>query len=93
MNTVEIIRTVIGVFFILFGLGVYAYDKTHDMKYIEFRYSPLDWLICMMVGVFTTGITVERGLCFAIGAAVLWAVEKVILLKLDEKKENLKKSV
>lgn len=45
MNTVEIVRTVVGVVFILFGLGVYAYDKLHNMKYSEFRYSPISWLI------------------------------------------------
>lgn len=37
MDTIEIVRTVVGVFFILFGLGTYAYDKRHHMKYSEFR--------------------------------------------------------
>ena len=41
MNTVEIIRTVVGVFFILFGLVVYAYDQRGNMAYSEFRYSPI----------------------------------------------------
>ena len=32
MDTVEMIRTVVGIAFILFGLGVYFYDKLHNMK-------------------------------------------------------------
>lgn len=93
MDTVEILRTVIGVFFILYGLGVYAYDKAHKMKYIEFRYSPIDWLICILVGIGVGGITIERIIYFAIVALILWTIEKSILLKMNEKKEKLKRSM
>ncbi|MEW9080496.1 hypothetical protein [Terrisporobacter glycolicus] len=88
MDTIEIVRTVVGVFFILFGLGTYAYDKRHHMKYSEFRYSPIDWLICMLTGVLAGAITVRRGIIFVIAAIILWIVVKVVIVKLDEKKEQ-----
>lgn len=90
MNTVEIVRTVVGVFFILFGLGVYAYDQRHNMVYSEFRYSPITWFICMMAGVFLAAFTVERGIYFAIVSVILWGGEKVVLAKMDEKKSRTK---
>ena len=93
MDTIEIVRTVVGVFFILFGLGTYAYDKRHHMKYSEFRYSPIDWLICMLVGVLAGAITVERGIVFATAAIILWTVVKIMLVKSDEKKSKIKQSV
>ncbi|MPM19901.1 hypothetical protein SDC9_66328 [bioreactor metagenome] len=93
MDTIEIVRTVVGVFFVLFGLGVYAYDKRHNMKYSEFRYSPIDWLGCMLAGIIAGAITVERGILFVIASVVLWTVVKVMLLKLDEKKNKIKQSV
>lgn len=93
MNTVEIIKTVVGVFFILFGLGVYAYDQTHNMVYSEFRYSPISWLICILTGVFISGFTIDRGIYFAIAAVVLWSIEKIVLIKLDEKKRKIRQSV
>ena len=93
MDTTEIVRTVVGVFFILLGLGTYAYDKRHDMKYSEFRYSPIDWFICMLAGVLAGAITVERGIIFVIAAIILWTVVKVMLVKLDEKKSKIKQSV
>lgn len=93
MGTVEVIRTVVGVFFILYGLCVYAYDQINTMRYSEFRYSPISWLICILAGVLTLAFTLERGIYFAMAASVLWAIEKVILLKFDEKKSKIKQSV
>ncbi len=93
MNTVEIFRTVVGVFFILFGLVIYAYDQRHDMVYSEYRYSPMSWLICILVGVFLTACTMERGIYFAMAAVVLWSVEKIILVIQDDKKRKFKQSI
>lgn len=93
MNTVEIIRTVVGVFFILFGLIVYVYDQRGNMAYSEYRYSPISWLICILIGVFVAALTIERGIYFAMAAVILWAVEKVVLIILDERKSKIKQSV
>lgn len=93
MNTVEIIRTVVGVFFILFGLVVYAYDQRGNMAYSEFRYSPISWLISILIGVFVVAFTIERGIYFAMAAVILWAVEKIVLIILDEKNSKIKQSV
>lgn len=93
MNTVETIRTVIGVFFILFGLGVYAHDETHNTKDLESGYSPISWLICIIAGVFAVALSLERGIYFAIAATILWSVEKVVLLKLDDKKNKIRQSI
>lgn len=93
MNTVEIIRTVVGVFFILFGLVVYVYDQRGNMAYSEFRYSPISWLISILIGVFVVAFTIERGIYFAMAAVILWAVEKIVLIILDEKNSKIKQSV
>lgn len=93
MNTVEIIRTVVGVFFILFGLIVYVYDQRGNMAYSEYRYSPISWLICILIGVFVVAFTIERGIYFAMAAVILWAVEKIVLIILDEKKSKIKQSM
>lgn len=93
MNTVEIIRTVVGVFFILFGLVAYVYDQKYNMVYSEFRYGSVTWLICIIAGVVSVANTMERGLYFAMAASILWAVEKVVLIKLDEKKEKIKQTI
>lgn len=92
MITVEILRNVIGVFLILFGLGVYAYDKTHDMKYSEFRYSPITWLITMIAGVFSASYTIERGFFFTIVSVLLWLAVRTILTKVMAKK-NLGRTI
>lgn len=92
MITVEIIRNVIGVFFILFGLGVYAYDKLHNMKYSEFRYSPISWLITIMAGVVALSYTFERCIISTICSIVLWLAVKVIISKVISKK-NMNRTI
>lgn len=91
MNVVEIVRTVIGIIFILYGLGVYAYDRTHEMKYSEFRYSPIDWFITIMAGVVASDCTIERGIFFTVIALILWTSEKVILKRMDRKQSKINK--
>ena len=86
MNTVEIVRTVVGVVFILFGLGVYAYDKLHDIKYSEFRYSPISWLICILAGVCAMAYTVKIGIICGLVTLILWVITKIVVLNLIEKR-------
>ena len=86
MNTVEIVRTVVGVVFILFGLGVYAYDKLHDMKYSEFRYSPISWLICLLPGVCAMTYNVKIGVICGVVTLILWVITKIVVLNLIEKR-------
>lgn len=86
MNTVEIVRTVVGVVLILFGLGVYSYDKLHYMKYSEFRYSPISWLICILAGVYSMAYTVKIGIICGVVTLILWGITKIMVLNLIEKR-------
>ncbi|MEG0857323.1 MAG: hypothetical protein RSG52_12690 [Terrisporobacter sp.] len=86
MNTIEIIRIAVGVSFILFGLGVYAYDKLHYMKYSEFRYSPISWLICILAGVYAMAYTVNIGIICVIVTLILWVITKIVVSNLIEKR-------
>lgn len=88
MDTVEIIRTVVGVVVILFGLGVYAYEKLHDMVYSEFRYSPIYWFICLLLGIYTMSYTVKIGIIGVVVTFILWLITRVVVLNLSEKKQN-----
>lgn len=83
MDTVEIIRTVIGVVLILFGLGVYVYEKRHAMKYSEFRYSPISWLICLIAGVCAMAYSVKIGVISAVVTLILWVITKMVVSKQD----------
>ena len=82
MDTVEIVRTVIGVVFILFGLGVYAYDKLHDMKYSEFRYSPISWIFCLLAGILAMAYDVKIGTISIIVTLILWIITKTVVSNL-----------
>ncbi|WP_343344524.1 hypothetical protein [Terrisporobacter petrolearius] len=93
MGTIEIVRIVVGVFFVLFGLGVYAYDKTHNMKYREYRYSPISWLGCMLAGIIAGAITVKIATVYVIASVVLWLVVRGQLSQLEKKENEIKKSV
>lgn len=42
----------------------------------------------MLTGVLAGAITVRRGIIFVIAAIILWIVVKVVIVKLDEKKEQ-----
>ena len=86
MNTVEIVRTVVGIICILFGLGVYVYDKLHEMKYSEFRYSPISWLICLLAGVCAISYNVKIGIVCAIVTLILWGITKIMILNVIKKK-------
>ena len=86
MDTVEIVSTVVGIIFILFGLGVYAYDKLHDMKYSEFRYSPISWFICLLAGICAMTYNVKIGFVSAIVTIILWVITKRVVLNVIEKK-------
>lgn len=88
MNTVEIVRSVVGVLFILFGLGVYAYDKRHYMKYSEFRYSPISWFICILAGVYAMSYTVKIGIICGVVTLILWVITKIVVSNLIYSKSN-----
>ncbi len=86
MDTVEILRTIIGVLIILFGLGVYAYDKLHHMKYSEFRYSPITWFICLLAGVYILAYTVKIGIISVVVTSILWIITKTVVSNSIKKK-------
>ena len=86
MNTVEIVRIIVGIAFILFGLGVYAYDKLHDMKYSEFRYSPISWIFCIGAGVYSMSYTVKIGVLSGVVTLILWGITKIVVSNLIKKR-------
>lgn len=81
MGTLEIIRIALGIALILFGLGVYAYDTLHDMKYSEFRYSPISWVFAVGAGVIVSAYNIKIGIIMGIISIILWILEKIVLSK------------
>lgn len=86
MNTVEIIRTVVGIFFIVYGLGVSAYEQFHEMKYIDQRNGVINGFVCLIVGILVSAYNLKRGLWIGVIALAIWGIEKVILVKISKKK-------
>lgn len=88
MTQIELIRTVVGVFFIIYGLGVCAYEKFHDMLYIDQINGVMNGFACIVVGVILCAYNVKQGVIVGVIALILWLVEKVILQKIANKKDN-----
>lgn len=88
MDTVEIIRVSIGIIFIVYGLAVSAYEKFHDMKYIDQVNGVMNRLFCIVAGVVISAYTMKIGVLVGIIALVLWIIEKLILSNIINKKNN-----
>lgn len=81
MDTVEIIRLVIGIGFILYGLGFNAYEKFHEMKFIDQRNGVINGKVCIIVGVFLCAFNLKFGIISGVIALLLWIIEEIILRK------------
>lgn len=81
MNTVEIIRLVVGIGFILYGLGFNAYEKFNDMKFIDQINGVINGKVCIIVGVFVCALNLKFGIISGVIALLLWIIEEVILNK------------
>lgn len=93
MSQVELIRTAVGVFFIIYGLGVCAYEKFHDMLYIDQINGVLNGFVCIVVGVILCAYNVKQGVLVGVIALILWGVEKIILEKIATKKNKQLKRI
>ncbi len=93
MGTVQMMRTVLGIFLILLGLGLYAYDEQNYINHLAMKYSPICWLLFIIIGVLLLAFNIESGIYFAIAVTMLWSIEKVVLVELDEKKNEIKESL
>lgn len=81
MDTIQVIRTVVGVFLILYGLGVYAYNNSHNLKYIDQINGVFNGPMCMIAGVLVSAYTIKQGVIFGIIALALWSITYVIFKK------------
>lgn len=81
MDTVEIVRTVAGIFLIIYGLGVCAYERFHEMKYIDQVNGVINGPVCIVAGVLFAAYNVKQGILVGVIAIVLWGIERVILNK------------
>lgn len=81
MNTVEIIRLVVGIGLILYGLGFNAYEKFNDMKFVDQINGVINGKVCIIVGVFVCAFNLKFGIISGIIAFLLWIIEEIILNK------------
>lgn len=88
MSQVELIRTILGIGFIIYGLGFCAYEKFHDMKYIDQINGVINGFVCIVVGVIISAYNLEQGILIGVVAFVLWGIEKIALEKIAIKRNN-----
>ncbi|MGL6105589.1 hypothetical protein, partial [Romboutsia sp.] len=81
METIELIRVVLGIILILYGLGINWYEKFKDVKYIDQINGVLNGKIVVLVGVLVSAYSTKIGILSAIISATLLIVEEVVLKK------------
>ena len=79
MEMIEIIRVIIGIVLIAYGLGVNYYEKFHDMKYIDQRNGVLNGKVAVFAGILVSAYTVKIGIIVAIISVTLVIAEEIIL--------------
>lgn len=79
MNTVEIVRLVVGIGLILYGLWFNAYEKFIDMKFIDQVNGVINGKICIIVGVFVCALNLKVWIISGVVALLLWIIEEIIL--------------
>lgn len=90
MDTIEIIRTVVGIFLIVEGLVATAYEQFHEMKYIDQINGVLNGFVCLIVGILVASYSLKQGILVGSVALVLWAIEKMVLIKISKNKSQNK---
>ena len=55
------------------------------MKYSEFRYSPISWLIYLLAGVCAMTYNVKIGVICGVVTLILWVITKMVVLNLLKK--------
>ena len=79
MEMIEIIRLIIGILLIAYGLGVNYYENFHDMKYIDQRNGVLNGKVAILAGTLVSAYTIKIGIIVAIISVALLIAEEIIL--------------
>lgn len=79
MEMIEIIRVIIGIVLIAYGLGVNYYEKFHDMKNIDQRNGVLNGKVAVFAGTLVSAYTVKIGIIVAIISVALVIAEEIML--------------
>lgn len=94
MREVMIIKMIIGIFFIVYGLIVSAIEQ---YKRVPLFYNSKDQVngvingfVCIVVGVVVSAYNLNQGIIIGIIAFSMWGIEKLIISKiLKNKAEKL----
>ena len=97
MREVMIIKMIIGIFFIVYGLIVSAIEQ---YKRVPLFYNSKDQVngvingfVCIVVGVVVSAYNLNQGIIIGIIAFSMWGIEKLIISKIlknkDEKLSNI----
>ncbi|MBZ6007366.1 MULTISPECIES: hypothetical protein [Paraclostridium] len=97
MREVMIIKMIIGIFFIVYGLIVSAIEQ---YKRVPLFYNSKDQVngvingfACIVVGIVVSACNLNQGIIIGIIAFSMWGIEKLIISKIlknkDEKLSNI----
>lgn len=97
MREVMIIKMIIGIFFIVYGLIVSAIEQ---YKRVPLFYNSKDQVngvingfACIVVGIVASAYNLNQGIIIGIIAFSMWGIEKLIISKIlknkDEKLSNI----
>ncbi|MBN8049362.1 MULTISPECIES: hypothetical protein [Paraclostridium] len=97
MREVMIIKMIIGIFFIVYGLIVSAIEQ---YKRVPLFYNSKDQVngvingfACIVVGIVVSAYNLNQGIIIGIIAFSMWGIEKLIISKIlknkDEKLSNI----
>lgn len=89
---VVIVKMVVGIFFILYGLIISAIEQ---YKKVPLLYNSKDQVngaingfTCVVVGVFVSTYNLQHGVIVGIIALSIWGIEKLVLSKILKNKDE-----
>jgi len=88
MNEITLIRMVVGILFIGYGLGFSAYEKFNEVSYSDQINGVINGFVCIIVGILVSASTINRGIVVGIVALLVWRIEQLILSKIIKNKNN-----
>lgn len=91
MDVVEMVRMVVGIFLVIYGLGVSAYQEFHDVKYSDQHNGVINGIFCVVAGILCCATTIQRGVIIGVIAIPLWGLEQIILDKIKASNRHINK--
>lgn len=88
MNTVELVRSIIGGFLIIYGLFFSALEKFHGIKYVDQINGIINGFVCIIAGIVVSAYTIQRGVWVGIVGLSLWGIEQLIIRKIKKQKNS-----